>query len=72
MSRAKAKRMYRGSQVIQWLAQKGIMVKAVSLAVAAEETPQAYKDLHEVINSAHEAGIAKKVFHASPIAVWKG
>lgn len=72
MSRTRAKRMYRGSQVIQWLAQKGIMVKAVSLAVAAEETPHAYKDLHEVINSAHEAGIAKKVFHASPIAVWKG
>lgn len=72
MSRTAAKRRFRGRQVIEWLASKGIMVKAVSMAVAAEETPQAYKDLHEVIESAHVSGIAKRVFHASPIAVWKG
>lgn len=72
MSRAAAKRKFWGKQVIKWLSKRGILVKAVSMSVVAEETPQAYKDLHEVVESAHVAGIAKKVFHASPIAVWKG
>ncbi len=72
MSRTAAKKRFWGRQVVEWLAKKGIMVKAVSMSVVAEETPQAYKNLHEVVESAHVAGIAKKVFHASPIAVWKG
>jgi len=72
MSRSAAKRRFWGKQVVEWLSKKGIMVKAVSMSVVAEETPQAYKNLHDVVESAHVSGIAKKVFHASPIAVWKG
>ncbi len=72
MSRKAAKRRFWGKQVVEWLSKRGVMVKAVSMSVVAEETPQAYKDLHEVVESAHVSGIAKRVFHASPIAVWKG
>lgn len=72
MSRTGATKRFSGKQVIQWLASKGILVKATSLEVVAEEAPQSYKDLHEVIESAHAAQIAKKVFYAAPIAVWKG
>lgn len=72
MSRAKAKRIYRGTQIVQMLAQKGIVVKPASFAVAAEEAPGAYKDVDEVVNVTHRAGIARLVVRLRPIGVVKG
>ena len=72
LSRAAAKRRFWGGQIQQWLAEKGILVDSVSKAVLAEEAPQAYKDLDEVVNAAVGAGIAKKAVKMRPIAVWKG
>ncbi len=72
MSRARAKRTYRGSQIVEMLARKGIIVKPASLAVAAEEAPGAYKDVDEVVLATHKAGIARMVARLRPIGVVKG
>ena len=72
LSRAAATRRFRGTQIKEWLAQKGILVDSVSKVVLAEEAPQAYKDLDEVVNAAVGAGIARKAVKMRPIAVWKG
>jgi tRNA-splicing ligase RtcB len=72
MSREQAKRVYRGSQIVQMLAERGIIVKPASLAVAAEEAPGAYKDVDEVVNATHKAGIARLVARFVPIGVVKG
>jgi len=72
MSREQAKRVYRGSQIVQMLAERGIIVKPASLAVVAEEAPGAYKDVDEVVNATHKAGIARLVTRLVPIGVVKG
>ncbi len=72
MSRARAKRIYRGRQIVEMLAQRGIIVKPASYAVAAEEAPGAYKDVDEVVNATHKAGIARLVARLVPMGVVKG
>ncbi len=72
MSRARAKRIYRGRQIVEMLAQRGIIVKPASYAVAAEEAPGAYKDVDEVVTATHKAGIAKLVARLVPVGVVKG
>ncbi len=72
LSRAKAKRVYRGERIIQELANKGIYVKAASKPVVAEEAPGAYKDVSLVVESTHGAGISIIVAKMRPIGVAKG
>lgn len=72
MSRRRAKRMVRGSELRQELEAEGIRVRAGSMAGLAEEAPIAYKDVDRVIEVVHEAGIAKKVARIIPVAVVKG
>ena len=50
----------------------GIVVNAGSLAGLAEEAPEAYKDVDEVVETVHQAGIATKVARLRPVAVIKG
>ena len=38
----------------------------------AEEMPDAYKDISQVVNVVHGAGISRKVARLRPIAVVKG
>jgi tRNA-splicing ligase RtcB len=38
----------------------------------AEEASQAYKDIAEVIDVVHQAGISRKVAMATPVGVIKG
>ena len=72
MSRAAAKRRWRGRDVVEMLARRGILVKPASYAVAAEEAPGAYKDVDEVALATHKAGIATLVVRMRPIGVVKG
>jgi len=72
LSRARAKREYRGSEVKSTLERRGIVVRAASLAVVAEEAPGAYKDVDRVADVAHSVGIARKIVRATPLAVVKG
>lgn len=72
MSRSKAKRKYWGKQIKEELSKKGILVKAASIQVIAEEAPGAYKDIDEVVNVSHELEIVEKVVRLVPIGVVKG
>lgn len=72
MSRTKAKRQVRGSVLKEELEWQGIAVRSGSLSGLAEEAPIAYKDVEEVVNVVHGAGLAKKVARLKPVAVIKG
>ena len=72
MSRGAAKRSLKGVDVARSLAARGITVKAGSMASLAEEAPQAYKDVSEVVEITHQAGISRKVVKTKPIGVIKG
>ena len=72
MSRNKAKQNVRGDQLKAQLEKEGIHVRAGSLSGLAEEAPVAYKDVDQVIEVVHGAGIAKKVARLVPVAVVKG
>jgi len=71
-SRAAAKRSLRGADIAKALAERGIIVKAESMASLAEEASEAYKDVSEVIEVTHKAGISRKVARAKPMGVIKG
>jgi tRNA-splicing ligase RtcB (3'-phosphate/5'-hydroxy nucleic acid ligase) len=71
-SRAAAKRQQSGRDVLAALEAKGIAVRAGSLSGLAEEAPEAYKDVGDVVRVVHGAGISKKVARTRPIAVVKG
>jgi len=71
-SRAAAKRSLRGADVARALADRGIIVKAESMASLAEEASEAYKDVSEVVEVAYKAGISRKVARAKPMGVVKG
>jgi len=71
-SRGAAKRALRGTDIAKELAAKGITVKAGSMASLAEEASQAYKDVSQVVDVTHQAGISRKVAMASPMGVIKG
>lgn len=72
MSRAKAKKSIRGDELRNALQARGIHVRAGSLPGLAEEAPQAYKDVDDVVATVSGAGIAKKVARLTPVAVVKG
>ncbi len=71
-SRSAAKRSLRGADVARSLAARGITVKAGSMGSLAEEASEAYKDVTEVVDVAHKAGISRKVAKVTPIGVIKG
>ncbi len=72
LSRSKAIKKYRGSNVKQELGKRGILVKAASMRVIAEEAPGAYKDIDQVVNVSHDLGIVEKIVRLIPIGVIKG
>ena len=72
MSRHGALDEFTGEKVQEELAKKGIVSKAPSPKSLAEEAPEAYKDVEEVINSVHNSGISLKVVRMEPIGVLKG
>ena len=65
-------RMVSGQQVVKELQAQGIIVKCRSMRGIAEEAPLAYKDVNEVVEVVHNAGLSKKVAKLLPIAVIKG
>lgn len=72
MSRSKAKKAVRGEKLRQELESRGIHVRAGSLPGLAEEAPQAYKDVDEVVETVAGAEIARKVARLRPVVVIKG
>ena len=72
MSRTRAKQLYRGEQLQRDMESRGIYVKTTSYAGLAEEAGGAYKDIDLVIETAHNAGISRKVVKLVPIGNVKG
>ena len=54
------------------LEQNGILVRSESRDGILEELPEAYKNVDEVIDVVHKAGLAKKVARLRPMGVIKG
>lgn len=72
MSRSQAKRVWGRRDIIGELREKGIIARAASRATLVEEVPEAYKDVSEVVEVVHRAGIGKKVARLRPLGVIKG
>jgi tRNA-splicing ligase RtcB len=72
MSRHEAKRNVRGDKLRADLESDGIHIRAGSMAGLAEEAPQAYKDVNQVVDAVVGGGIARKVARLRPLAVIKG
>jgi tRNA-splicing ligase RtcB len=71
-SRTKARRLYTGEQVKQALGKRNILVRSASWKVLAEEAPEVYKDVDEVVKVCEVAGITKTVAKLKPLGVVKG
>ncbi|BBG23882.1 RtcB family protein [Sulfuracidifex tepidarius] len=72
MSREAAVRTYPTNSVTGMLEEKGIVIRAATKRVVAEEAPGAYKDVDRVAKVANEAKIARLVARLRPIGVTKG
>ena len=72
MSRSQAKKKVRGEELRSELESRGIHIRARSMSGLAEEAPQAYKDVDDVVGTVVGAGIARKVARLVPVAVVKG
>lgn len=72
MSRHQANRTWRGHDIIQQLASRGIQIRSPSVRGVAEEAPGAYKDVTSVVDAADAAGLAIKVARLEPMICIKG
>ncbi|MEE8278178.1 MAG: RtcB family protein, partial [Thermoanaerobaculia bacterium] len=72
LSRRQAKKQARGRRLLEELEAKGVIVMATGMATVAEEMPEAYKDVAEVVDVVERAGISRKVAQLRPIGVIKG
>jgi tRNA-splicing ligase RtcB len=72
MSRHQALRRFRGRQIVDDLAARGIIVRSPSSRGVAEEAPGAYKDVTAVVDAADRAGLSRKVARLEPVICIKG
>jgi len=72
MSRHAAIKAVSGKNLIKDLESKGIIIKCKSSRGIAEEAPIAYKDIEQVVEVVHKAGLSRKIAKLSPLAVIKG
>jgi tRNA-splicing ligase RtcB len=72
MSRHQATRQWRGRDVVDELAGRGILIRSTSHRGVAEEAPGAYKDVSAVVDAADQAKLARKVARLEPIICVKG
>ncbi|HNY97053.1 MAG TPA: RtcB family protein [Smithellaceae bacterium] len=72
MSRSQAIRSSRGRSISRELADRGVLVMAGSKGTLGEEMPEAYKNVHDVVEVVHDAGIAKKAARLKSLACIKG
>jgi tRNA-splicing ligase RtcB len=72
MSRSAAKRQFWGGDIKTALEKRGIVVRAASTMVLAEEADPAYKNVDVVAEVSDKLGIATMVARLVPLAVVKG
>lgn len=72
LSRTAAIKQAKGRNITRELGDKNIIVRSSGRETLAEEMPEAYKDVNEVVNILCQAGIANKVVKMKPLGVVKG
>lgn len=72
MSRHAALKRWRGRELIDELAGRGVLIRTQSMRGAAEEAPGAYKDVDRVAEATEKAGLAKRVVFLRPKVCIKG
>lgn len=72
LSRNMAVKKAKGRGIAQELEEKGIIVQSRGKRTLKEEMPEAYKDVSQVVEVVHQAGLAKKVARLRPLGVVKG
>ncbi len=72
MSRHQAIKAAKGRAIARELEDKGIVVKGASQGTLVEEISDAYKDVNDVVDVVHHAGISRKVVKLVPMGVIKG
>jgi tRNA-splicing ligase RtcB len=72
MSRTAARKGRDAREVQRKLEEQGILVRSETRDGILEEVPEAYKNVDEVIEVVHQAGLASKVARLRPMGVIKG
>jgi tRNA-splicing ligase RtcB len=72
MSRTAIRKQIEGGVLRKRLESRGIAVRAPSARGLAEEAPEAYKDVEQVVAIVERAGLAARVARLRPIGVLKG
>lgn len=72
ISRHQALSRWQGKEVIQQLAQNGILIRSCSMRGVAEEAPEAYKDVDLVAEATEQASLARRVAFLKPKVCIKG
>ena len=72
MSRTAAVKAARGRRIADELRQRGVLARATGRDALAEEMPEAYKDVEDVVDVVHRFGISTRVARLRPLAVIKG
>ncbi|HOQ46228.1 MAG TPA: RtcB family protein [Bryobacteraceae bacterium] len=72
LSRTAARKGRDAREVQRKLEEQGILVRSETRDGILEEIPDAYKDVDEVIEVVHQAGLARKVARLRPMGVIKG
>ena len=71
-SRTAASKSINPDTLLKELESQGIIVKASGRGTIVEEAPQAYKNVNDVVDVVHNAGLAKRVCRMRPLGVIKG
>lgn len=72
LSRNASRKRLDSKQILQHLKKRNICIRVSNPKLITEEAPESYKDVSEVVDTCHEAGISKKAVKLRPIAVIKG
>jgi len=72
MSRHQAIRRAKGRAISREMEDMGIIVRSAGRETLAEEMPEAYKDVSNVVDVVHNAGLSRKVARLRPLGVIKG
>lgn len=72
MSRHQAIKSLKTEDILKQLKAKGIIIKCASYKGLLEEAPEAYKNIEEVVEVVHQAGLSLKVAKLQPLTVIKG
>lgn len=72
LSRAKSRRNLEYTDVLNNMKDLGIAIRVASPKLVMEEAPESYKNVTDVVDTCHAAGISKKCIKLRPVAVIKG